>query len=471
MELVLQNVGIINHSMIKLDGLTVVCGSNNSGKSTAGKALYASIESLSNLEDKLHDELVTNYRRIALNVSRILDLDSLARYVDFEKMQADLNQDFSVLLIGSSYQLRFILDSSNAIDSYTNLKKAVESLSKELLLDYLKKSRNSTPGRIEAYLNNFQENKEKALAYLADFNKYYDEKDIHDFAEKSVASLFDTEFNGQVFPVNLKSKDKTSFISLSKNGETGFVFSITEKNNLIANVKNSKLFINNAIYIDDPYAVDKMISTEDYPIFRYTGYSRYSRGDYSHDGKLRQLLLGKTRDSLIEQSVNKEIYENIVSKISEIIPGILTVRENGMYYEETDKEPLRVQNLATGSKMFSIVKSLLEKGKINFDTMLILDEPEAHLHPEWQNILAEIIVLLVKELDTHVLLTTHSPNFLMALEAYAKKYHLLDKANYYMVQHKEDNYMVDYVCVNDHTGEIYSSFTKPLIQVKRLKDD
>lgn len=237
MELVLQNVGIINHSMIKLDGLTVVCGSNNSGKSTAGKALYASIESLSNLEDKLHDELVTNYRRIALNVSRILDLDSLARYVDFEKMQADLNQDFSVLLIGSSYQLRFILDSSNAIDSYTNLKKAVESLSKELLLDYLKKNRNSTPGRIEAYLNNFQENKEKALAYLADFNKYYDEEDIHDFAEKSVASLFDTEFNGQVFPVNLKSKDKTSFISLSKNGETGFAFSITEKNNLIANVK------------------------------------------------------------------------------------------------------------------------------------------------------------------------------------------------------------------------------------------
>lgn len=471
MELVLQNVGIINHSMIKLDGLTVVCGSNNSGKSTAGKALYASIESLSNLEDKLHDELVTNYRRIALNVSRILDLDSLARYVDFEKMQADLNQDFSALLIGSSYHLRFIVDPSNAIDSYTNLKKAVESLSKELFLDYLKKNRNSTLGRIEAYLNNFQENKEKALAYLGDFNKYYYDEDIHDFAEKSVASLFDTEFNGQVFPVNLKSKDKTSSISLSKNGETGFAFSITEKNNLIANVKNSKLFINNAIYIDDPYAVDKMISTEDYPIFHYTGYSRYSRGDYSHDGKLRQLLLGKTRDSLIEQSVNKEIYERIVSRISEIIPGVLTVRENGMYYEETDKEPLRVQNLATGSKMFSIVKSLLEKGKINFDTMLILDEPEAHLHPEWQNILAEIIVLLVKELDTHVLLTTHSPNFLMALEAYAKKYHLLDKANYYMVQRNEDNYMVDYVCVNDHTGEIYSSFTKPLIQVKRLKDD
>ena len=121
--------------------------------------------------------------------------------------------------------------------------------------------------------------------------------------------------------------------------------------------------------------------------------------------------------------------------------------------------------------MFSIIKNLLEKGEINFDTMLILDEPEAHLHPEWQNVFAEIIVLLVKELDTHVMLTTHSPNFLMALEAYSKKYELLDKANYYMVQHNEDNYTVDYVCVNDQLGRIYSSFTKPLIKVKQLKDN
>ena len=142
-----------------------------------------------------------------------------------------------------------------------------------------------------------------------------------------------------------------------------------------------------------------------------------------------------------------------------------------MYYEEMDKEPLRVQNLATGSKMFSILKNLLEKGEINFETMLILDEPEAHLHPEWQNVFAEVIVLLVKELDTHVLLTTHSPNFLMAIEAYAKKYGLLDKADYYMAEHNEDNYTVDYVCVNDKLSQIYSSFTLPLVKVKQMKDE
>ena len=102
--------------------------------------------------------------------------------------------------------------------------------------------------------------------------------------------------------------------------------------------------------------------------------------------------------------------------------------------------------------------------------MLILDEPESHLHPEWQNILAEIIVLIVKEFDTHVLLTTHSPNFLMAIEAFSKKHNLIEKTNYYMASHNSDNYMVDYSCINDNLSKIYASFARPLVEVKQLKD-
>ena len=41
-------------------------------------------------------------------------------------------------------------------------------------------------------------------------NKYYFDEDLQVFAERSVAALFNTEFNGQVYPVNLKSKEKKS---------------------------------------------------------------------------------------------------------------------------------------------------------------------------------------------------------------------------------------------------------------------
>ena len=464
MELTLQKVGIINNATVKLNGLTVICGSNNSGKSTAGKALYATIESLSNLEEKLHDELSLNYRRALRNVSRILDLESVSEYVDFVKLQDVYNIDFLVLIDGQNY--RKVLDyTKNIVEAYISLKKAVEILEPQLLVDFAIKKKGGLPQTFHAYLNNLEESKSKALSFLDGLNKYYFDEDIRSFSEKSVAALFSSEFNGQIFPVNAKDKERKSRVSITKNGEVGCDFVLYDKKYITAVVNENKIFLNNAIYIDDPYALDKMVGEDEYSLIY-----RPNRVDYSHLGKLTRLLLTKRTASLIESSINKEKYDDIVEKISSVIPGTLTIRDRGLYYEETEKEPLKVQNLATGSKMFSIIKSLLEKGEINFDTMLILDEPESHLHPEWQNAFAEIIVLIVKEFNTHVLLTTHSPNFLMAIEAYSKKYDLLQRTNYYMASRTADNYMVDYECVNNKLSEIYSSFARPLVDVKRLKD-
>ena len=42
---------------------------------------------------------------------------------------------------------------------------------------------------------------------------------------------------------------------------------------------------------------------------------------------------------------------------------------------------------------------------------MILDEPEIHLHPEWQLAYAELIVLLEKKFDLSIVVTTHSRDF------------------------------------------------------------
>ncbi len=464
MELTLQNVGIINKTTIELNGLTVICGSNNSGKSTAGKALYAAIESLCNLEEKLHNELVLNYRRALMSVSRILDLTSVNKYVDFNRLDEEYHKNFSMLVDGV-FSFRKMPEYDNIVEAYISLKEAVEILSPQLLFDFATKRKSDLPKKFFAFLDNFNESKEKALSFLGGLNKYYYNANIHDFSEKSVAALFSIEFDGQVFPVNKKTKERKSTVVISKNGEKGCTLSIYEKKDITAVVNESKTFLNNAIYIDDPYALDRLARVDEYS-FIY----RSSQDDYSHFGKLSRLLM-KKNSSLIESSINKENYNSIVGKLSDVIPGNLSIRDSGIYYEETDKEPLKVQNLATGSKMFSIIKSLLEKGEINFDTMLILDEPEAHLHPEWQNVFAEIIILIVKEFNAHVLLTTHSPNFLMAIEAYSKKYGISEKSNYYMAKRNNDGNTVDYICVNDSLSMIYSSFTHPLVEVKQLKDN
>ena len=67
-----------------------------------------------------------------------------------------------------------------------------------------------------------------------------------------------------------------------------------------------------------------------------------------------------------------------------------------------------------GIKAFTIIRTLLEKGEIHEKDVMVLDEPEIHLHPEWQLIYAELIVLLEKYLHLTILITTHSPYFLEA---------------------------------------------------------
>lgn len=40
MLLKLKNVGRLKPAEVKIDGLTVICGNNNTGKSTIGKTMY-----------------------------------------------------------------------------------------------------------------------------------------------------------------------------------------------------------------------------------------------------------------------------------------------------------------------------------------------------------------------------------------------------------------------------------------------
>lgn len=466
MEFTLKNVGIIEDSTLKLDGLTVVCGNNNSGKSTAGKALYCTIESLNNLSEKRNKELWSNYRRAAMRVCQMLDLIYFSRYVDFELIQNHFQKDFSVLL-QDMYAFRYSVSGKDPVVAFNELCEVVDLVTPEMLYKYSKKTDSELPKKFFAYLDDLSGNCEKARKYLDGLRKFYQDDSWDDFIEHSVVSLFSSEFNGQIFPVNISSQERKSFISISKNEEIGVNISLSEKKRISASIDGFKSFFNDVVYIEDPYILDRIAEQDGFSSFQISENSTR----YTHSGKLRRLLLQKNSESLIEQSINHETYDLLLNKISDIIPGAISMKESGFFYEEKGKEPLFVSNLATGSKMFSIIKDLIEKGIIAMDTMLILDEPEAHLHPEWQNIFAEVIVLLVKELDTTILLTTHSPNFLMAIEAYSQKHSISQNTHFYLSSHTNDGYRVNYHCVDGQLGQIYSSFAYPLVRMKQLKED
>lgn len=153
-----------------------------------------------------------------------------------------------------------------------------------------------------------------------------------------------------------------------------------------------------------------------------------------------------------------------MEKINSIVPGDIV----GDTYINAGRK-LKVTNLATGFKVFSIIKNILEKGNIDEQSLLVLDEPESHLHPKWINALAEVIVLLVKECNITVLLTTHSPNFLLAIDALMRKYDIREKCHFYQTETIENDFRVNYVEKTDELDDVYAEYAKAFSEMNALR--
>lgn len=124
--------------------------------------------------------------------------------------------------------------------------------------------------------------------------------------------------------------------------------------------------------------------------------------------------------------------EEIMQIINRVAAGEITKKQKYVYtLDEDSSKEIDVASLSTGLKAFVILKQLLLNGNLQDKDVIVLDEPEIHLHPEWQMLYAEIIVLLQKKYNFHIVVTTHSAHFLEALELYSKKYKTSARCNYY----------------------------------------
>jgi predicted ATPase len=124
-------------------------------------------------------------------------------------------------------------------------------------------------------------------------------------------------------------------------------------------------------------------------------------------------------------------------------------------------------NISAGMKPFLIIKRLLEAGEIKELGILVFDEPEIHLHPEWQLKYAELLVLLQKEFNLNILLTTHSPYFLNAIEVYSKKNNIADHCNYYLTDIQDDACTIKEVTEN--IDLVYQKLAGPFQELENLR--
>ncbi len=256
--------------------------------------------------------------------------------------------------------------------------------------------------------------------------------------------IFNTQIN------NLYEENSISYLELEIKKNK---FDIKFKNDKCIDISEQIYINNNIYYIDNPFIIDKINNSS----------NGYTLTEKKLINTLKKDYTNNMLENIIDSVKNKEILNKIKKLFDDAVNGKIN-SIGGFYY--LDK--VRFENLSTGIKSFIIIRMLLENGSLKEKDLLVLDEPEIHLHPEWQLLYAETIVLLQKYLDLTITITTHSPYFLEAINGYSKLHKIHNRVNFYFAE-ADDNNNVTINNVNDNINIIFKKMADPLKKLRNMR--
>lgn len=428
MQLEISNFAKIRYAKMEFDGITVIAGENNSGKTTVGKIIYSLFNSLYNIEEKVDES----------RVSEVLEL--CQRHLYTVRQNASNAGTSRTRRVFSSEFYHAVCD--EICSSYSDI------FSKDELLSIIQEQAGN-------YGLMFQENLEDVI------NRFYDllskilGADDSEVVSELVYRFFDTVFASQM--MSLKDENKNAKIAFHSENQC---ISIEFAKNQIEIEQNTPA-MQKAYFIDDPFVLDSLQVN-----------SIYLGSQPKRCTTPKDLLLERLKDfdefggSIYDAIYAKDALSQVMQRINDIVPGEISVKRGkwslgSRYFDK----PVDFNNLSAGLKSFVLLKMLLEKGIMKEKDILILDEPEIHLHPEWQLKYAEIIVLLQKMFKLNIIVTTHSRDFFEAIELYSKKHGVSDKCHYYLSNNADGT--CTFEDVTNDTVKIY----RHLINPARLLDE
>ncbi|WP_297299935.1 AAA family ATPase [uncultured Brachyspira sp.] len=413
MKLTIKNFARIKEAEINIDGITIIAGENNAGKTTIGKVLFSCFNSLSNIEEEISSDKEYSVQKEMFNLYHLL-----LKYII-------LKPENMISIDGTFNGI-----SGNLYSDYINSKKSIY----DILIDYLKEYVNIKNKNVINLIK-------KASEKIEEYFNIPDEK----IGYKKIEEYFNDIFNNQI-----NSRIERNTISEINILDLYFKF----KDDKCMETNLNYHYNKNTYFIDNPFIFD--------------------RNDYSYSLSIQEShlinnILYPEKSNTLDKILAEDKLKNIYDKLSNAVNGKIVEKDEEFYLEEDFfYEPISVHNLSAGLKSFAIIKMLLERNALKEDDILILDEPEIHLHPKWQLLYAEIIVLLQKEFNIYILITTHSPYFLEAIEMYSKLHGMQEKTNYYLAD-IENKYSV-FKLVNDSIEDIYNIMAQPIEKLEDLQN-
>lgn len=423
MKFQIENIGMIENADIEMEGITIIAGENNVGKSTIGKALYAFLHDMDSWK-KIYDETCSSRLENFLYQGSVFLDDWCMEISDAKRRRTGkvnqlmkkyaLDEGFRVYV--EDYQLAE--DQKSKSEAENNLRGYLGDYCHEYLALYAK---DQTDDIWLEHINGFYEWIQNAIQVLGEIE--LDEILIQTTrVEQSLNEIFSMQYRkiGSK-KCSLKFKDDNNReVSFTKDGSKTFL-------------DRPLRISNHAFFIESPKLFDYLSNTAFGHVQK--DYLRYL---------MSPNIFKKSRipspDSFEENDAVKEmpdkVLKEITAKLVEVMGGQAEfLQKIGLEFKDNHiSEPIHAVNVSTGLKSMALLEYALRIGAIEDGDILILDEPEINLHPEWQVVYAGTLVELQKKFHLKIIITTHSPYFMRAIECFSDTNNSMDLLNVYRIK-------------------------------------
>lgn len=409
----------IERADILLNGITVIAGINGSGKSTIARNVFSTINVLNDFDDIQKEYFIDAIMSYAQKICKVVPCGEQK----WDKVWSPLyGGQLSVDGVSNIYH-SFIRNSAQELRNLQwNNSNAFINRVYRFLIDEI------PDGKGIDYL---------VEKYVEKSNTYYEEQ--YQLFQQRVANRSHSSFNIAIQNEYPDCETNIMYLHFAEDN-----VELIDENRFLC-----PLSLNRAIYIDTPMALNL-----DCPKSKTIW------------GRLHSLMF-KKNDSVFQ---DKLALSKLIRQIKMIIGGnIITVKnfsQEELHYISNNGLDIAIEDAATGIKSFAYILRLLENGWLNERSLLIIDEPEAHLHPQWIVEFAKVLVLLQKELGVRILVASHDPDMIAAIHEMSQYYGLSKNTNFYIAEEKDESRRYDYRSLGNEIGDIFESFNVALVKIR-----
>ena len=406
----IENIGKLDDLEVRIGALTVLAGPNNTGKSFVSKLLYSFFDAMNG------DHVETYMTQLITGTTWLSDRASRDHSFDFDP-------DVLSSLDECVEDLQEITKNVQIEDLHKTAEKIIARLKKTSdLVSALRQSVSAGSTQrlnLSIMMGGIQERLIESIEIFQSMN-------IHKLVSTAIGFriLHNLEQNFQIqnYSSLQATSNKSASIGVDQFGEfdftnARFVFDTAiDLNNKLSSLSHLRRY-GNVIYLESPiyWKLKKSLEGITLDSRRTLGKRTRLNGvpGYFYD-LARELTFGYLGDMAFP-----EVYRRLTS--SEIIGGRVVLTEGGSlnFHEDERIHPLAVT--ATGVANLGILALLIERRVLNENSLIFIDEPEAHLHPAWQAVIAEALFELARQ-GARVVIATHSMDILKWLEVHVKKH-------------------------------------------------